>query len=78
MVNYELEENIQNYLIYLLAAKQEDYETLTKNNKPWFVLVVTLVTVFIQGYALSIIIVDTLFTDEIFSWPYYFTEYTSY
>jgi len=78
MVNFELEENIHNYLIYLLAAKQEDYEILTKNNKPWLVLLVILVTVIIQGYALSIIIVDTLLKDGIISWPYYFTEYTSY
>lgn len=59
MVSFELEENIQGYLIYLLAVKQEDYEALTVKSKPWHVAVAIFLTQIIQCYTLTIMFIDT-------------------
>jgi len=64
-IDFEMEENIHSYLIYLLAAEKKDYEELTVNNKPWRVLVVIWLTQIIQSYALTITLFDTLAKDEI-------------
>lgn len=64
-IDFEMEENIHSYLIYLLAAEKKDYEELTVNNKPWRVLVVIWLTQIIQSYALTIMLFDTLAKDEI-------------
>jgi len=63
-INFEMEENIHSYLIYLLAAEKKDYEELIVNSKPWRVLVVICLTQFIQIYALTIMLFDTLAKDE--------------
>jgi len=68
-VSYELEENIQSYMIYLLSAKEEDYKALTKTNKVcrFFggkigqVMGVLFLTQATQSYALTIMVLDVYY-----------------
>jgi len=59
-MNFEMEENIHSYLIFLLAVKQEDYDALSKNKRCWQVLGVILATQTIQYFAMAVMIVDMM------------------
>jgi len=59
-INFEMEENIHSYLIFLLAVKQEDYDVLSRNKKCLQVLGVILATQTIQYFAMAVMIVDMM------------------
>ena len=54
-----MEENIHNYLIYLLVAKKDLLDTWPMKKKVWKVLGVIMLTMFVQGWALTVMFTDT-------------------